>query len=93
MITELDRRAADEILPELFPGGCSPVQRFALEMSLSRYRERVLSRVSDYVRKCAEGSTVNADSEVVTLKSVRSEVRKMLRDLAGRIAAGNSEGQ
>lgn len=87
LTTELDKQSADEILRELFPSGCSPIQRFAVELSLARHRGRVLERVAEYVRKCARGSTISSttSSPLVRIDSVRDEVRRMIDELADRI--------
>lgn len=88
IVTELDKQTADEILVELFPSGCSPIQRFAVELANARHRGRVLERVAAYVRKCAKGSTISSttSSPYVTLASVRAELRQMLDELADRIS-------
>ena len=45
LTNDLDKQTADEILRELFPSGCSPLARFAVELSLARHRGRVLAAV------------------------------------------------
>mgnify|MGYP006319884355 FL=1 len=93
LTNDLDKRTADELLRELFPSGCSPLARFAVELSLARHRGRVLECVADYVRKCSKGTTITSStsSPFVRLDSVRVEVRRILEELADRIAVGNEQ--
>ena len=93
LTNDLDKQTADELLRELFPSGCSPLARFAVELSLARHRGRVLECVADYVRKCSKGTTITSStsSPFVRLDSVRVEVRRILEELADRIAVGNEE--
>lgn len=91
--TGIDKNTAAEIVRELLPSGCSPVQLFAVELACARHRGRVLECVADYVRKCSKGTTITTttNSPFVRLDSVRVEVRRILEELADRIAVGNEE--
>jgi len=87
---ELDKRTAEELVAELFPGAVPPVAMFKIEQALARHRGRVLERVAGYVMKCSKGSTISSEngSPVVFLSSVRDELRRMFEQLATRISPG-----